>query len=216
MPGLCPPGTGDLVASRPCNTFMTTTRQTGTISPSQSSGEAGRPGLPRRHRHHPFRSHAALGDRAAPAGLGNSAVCVAPLASLADIRRLAWGCSPEERSRLYFERKRPLTTIPGGAPLGSSDNKRNSPKSKEALSVPFRSAGATLRPYQPQWCRSLTTCNSRRRAWRPQTAAASSFIGCATKACASPIPPSRRPNCSLTSVLGSKRAPARRSCLLSR
>ena len=109
MPGLCPPGTGHLVASRPCNTFMTTTRQTGTISPSQSSGEAGRPGLARRHGHHPFRSHAALGDRAAPAGLGNSAVCVAPLASLADIRRLAWGCSPEERSRLCTLRENLLS-----------------------------------------------------------------------------------------------------------
>ena len=120
------------VASRPCNTFMTTTRQTGTISPSQSSGEAGRPGLPRRHRHHPFRSHAALGDRAAPAGLRNSAVCVAPLASLADIRRLAWGCSQEERSRLYSKINHPLCTISGGAPLGSSDNKINhSPKTKK-------------------------------------------------------------------------------------
>eukprot|EP00964_Phaeocystis_antarctica_P019982 scaffold11028_cov57-Phaeocystis_antarctica.AAC.5 len=66
---------------------------------------------------------------------------------------MTWGCSPEERSRLYSERKRPLCTIPG--------------------------AGATLRPYRPQWCRSLTTCNSRRRARRRQTAAASS-LGCAT------------------------------------
>ena len=85
MPGLCPPGTGDLVASRPRNA-KTATRQTGTISPSQSSGEAGRPGLPRRHRHLPYRFHAALDAQAAPAGLENSAVRGAPLASLADIR----------------------------------------------------------------------------------------------------------------------------------
>ena len=107
---------GDLMASRQRNAFRKCHSER--FPTSQSSGEAGRPGLPRRHGHHPFRSHAALGDRAAPAGLGNSVVCVAPLASLADIRRLAWGCSPEERSRLCSEIKHPLCTISGGCAFG--------------------------------------------------------------------------------------------------
>ena len=80
MPGPCPPGTGDLVASWPRNALRNCHSSDRNI---ESSGEAGRPGLPRHHQHSLSRFHAALGAQAAPAGLENSAVCGAPLSSLA-------------------------------------------------------------------------------------------------------------------------------------
>ena len=141
----------------------------------------------------------------ATAGLGNRAICVAPW-PLGPIRaklgllsrpkgRGARGCAPK---------------ILLGRDLGFLREAK-----QQALKIPIlTTAGATQRPSRPQCCRPRTTCNSRRRC---RQAAAANSSSCATKACASPTPPSRSLSCLPTSAPGSRRAaPARRSRLLSR